>query len=85
MRSRGLLVTFDAWKTLFTPREAVATQYVRLAREHGVDVQESAIDPGFKRGNFLLECAPKWSGEGSMRVGGGRDAYYPITAQCRDD
>jgi FMN phosphatase YigB (HAD superfamily) len=50
MRSRGLLVTFDAWKTLFTPREAVATQYVRLAREHGVDVEESVIEAGFKRG-----------------------------------
>ncbi|KAA8902230.1 HAD-like domain-containing protein [Sphaerosporella brunnea] len=49
MRSRGLLVTFDAWQTLFTPREPVATQYARVARDHGVDVEESEIELGFRR------------------------------------
>jgi len=53
MRSRSLLVTFDAWKTLVTTRESPATQYTRLAREHGVDAKEHQVAEGFTKGNHL--------------------------------
>jgi FMN phosphatase YigB (HAD superfamily) len=56
MRPRTLLVTFDAWKTLFAPREAIATQYTRVARRHGVNAEESNIQKNFKEGKlkFLI-------------------------------
>lgn len=50
MPKRALLVTFDAWKTIFTPTESVAAQYTRLARIHGMDVEESGVEAGFARG-----------------------------------
>lgn len=47
-RSRSLLVTFDAFGTLFSPRMPVPVQYAQVAKEYGVvvnpdDVQDSFI------------------------------------------
>lgn len=54
MRRRALLVTLDAWKTLFTPREAIATQYARVARQHGVIAKESDIATNFEKGKRIM-------------------------------
>lgn len=56
MRPRALLVTFDAWRTLFFPSEPVAAQYTRLARQHGMKVEESDVRDGFRKGTLPLDC-----------------------------
>ena len=53
MPPRALLVTFDAWKTLFNPIESVAAQYTKIARIHGMAVEEADVQTGFKRGWYI--------------------------------
>lgn len=57
MSQRALLVTLDAWKTLFTPREPIAIQYVRVARKHGVVAKESYIASSFEKGKECLRVS----------------------------
>lgn len=47
---KALLVTFDAWKTLFSPRAPIAQQYVEVARQHGVIADEAVIKKSFGEG-----------------------------------
>ena len=42
-------VFFDAAGTLFDAREPVGHTYARVAREHGVDADDSAVAAGFRR------------------------------------
>jgi putative hydrolase of the HAD superfamily len=42
-------VTFDVAGTLITPREPVGATYARVAREHGIEVEPSAVDAAFRR------------------------------------
>ncbi|KAI5800840.1 HAD-like domain-containing protein [Pyronema domesticum] len=44
---KALLVTFDAWKTLFSPKAPIAQQYVEVARQHGVVADEAVIKKSF--------------------------------------
>ncbi|KAI5815817.1 HAD-like domain-containing protein [Pyronema omphalodes] len=44
---KALLVTFDAWKTLFSPRAPIAQQYVEVAHQHGVIADEAVIKKSF--------------------------------------
>lgn len=43
-----VLITFDAFDTLFTPRESIATQYTQIARMHGLEVNLAEIEASFK-------------------------------------
>lgn len=48
----NLLLTFDAFGTLFEPRDSIAAQYAHVAQEHGIEgVEESDIRVTFKKGN----------------------------------
>ena len=42
-------VFFDAAGTLFDAREPIGRTYARIAREHGVDADDSAVSAGFRR------------------------------------
>lgn len=46
--TRPLLLTFDAFDTLFTPRESIPAQYRETALEHGIDRPETEIMSSFK-------------------------------------
>ncbi|TGZ81454.1 hypothetical protein EX30DRAFT_263698 [Ascodesmis nigricans] len=46
-RSRSLLVTFDAFETLFSPRRPVHIQYAQVAREFGVHVDPEGVRESF--------------------------------------
>ncbi|KAF8242843.1 HAD-superfamily hydrolase [Wilcoxina mikolae CBS 423.85] len=68
MRPRVLLVTFDAWKTLFTPREAIPAQYTRIARQHGVNAEESDVQKNFKKAfKALSEKFPNYGKDVGMK------------------
>ncbi|KAH8146526.1 uncharacterized protein LAJ45_09472 [Morchella importuna] len=46
----NLLLTFDAFGTLFEPRDSIAAQYAHVAQEHGIEgVEESDIRVTFKK------------------------------------
>lgn len=46
--SRPLLLTFDAFDTLFTPAEPIAKQYCDVAREWGFEFNEADVMKSFK-------------------------------------
>ena len=46
--TRPLLLTLDAFDTLFTPKEPIAKQYCDVARTFGLDLEESAVKSSFK-------------------------------------
>lgn len=50
MYSRPLLVTFDAFGTLFSPRWPIAVQYAKVAKTHGIFVLPKEIEDSFKIG-----------------------------------
>lgn len=65
----NLLLTFDAFGTLFEPKDSIAAQYAHVAQEHGIaGVEESDIQVTFKQGNktpqlescFFLEHSFYW-------------------------
>lgn len=48
---RSLCLTFDAFGTLFHPRQPIATQYAAVAREHGLSgFTDEEISKRFKGG-----------------------------------
>lgn len=54
IRSTNLLLTFDAFGTLFTPKISIAAQYVLVAQGHGlVGVKEGDVRVAFKKGNHI--------------------------------
>lgn len=51
--SRNLILTFDAFDTLFTPREPVARQYLEVARSLGFPrVPEVDLQRSFRNGEW---------------------------------
>ena len=46
--TRPLLLTLDAFDTLFTPKEPIAKQYCDVARTFELDLDESAVKSSFK-------------------------------------
>ncbi|KAI5788393.1 HAD-like domain-containing protein [Geopyxis carbonaria] len=48
MYSRSLLVTFDAFGTLFSPRWPIAVQYAKIAKTHGIFVLPKEVEETFK-------------------------------------
>lgn len=57
-RSTNLLLTFDAFGTLFSPRLPVATQYALAAQEHGlVGVKVADVPLAFQKGNYISMLA----------------------------
>lgn len=52
-RPVNLLLTFDAFGTLFTPRLPIAAQYALAAQEHGLaGVNEADVRVAFKEGDY---------------------------------
>lgn len=49
-RGRVLLLTFDAFGTLFTPRMPIAKQYAMVAQRHGLFVNEDDLHHSFRQG-----------------------------------
>lgn len=52
MNRRIRLLTFDAFGTLFTPRESIGKQYLELARRHGLNTLDCdiKIENSFRNG-----------------------------------
>lgn len=87
-RYKRLLLTFDAFGTLFTPRETIGKQYAEVARKHGLsgftnDQIESSFRAAFKSeaGRFpnygkTVGMSPSqwWSNVRCFSIT--RDAYY---------
>lgn len=46
--TRPLLLTLDAFDTIFTPKEPIAKQYCDVARTFGLDLDESVVKSSFK-------------------------------------
>ena len=54
---RNLVLTFDAFGTLFTPKSPISKQYIAAAREHGLnltDEDEWKVMINFKNGTKSL-------------------------------
>lgn len=52
---RGLILTFDAFGTLFKPRDAVTNQYREEATKFGVKLQkhlDADLEKAFMKGEF---------------------------------
>jgi len=65
--TRPLLLTFDAFDTLFTPREPIAKQYRDVASEWNLDIPEDAIMQSFKRAfKAMNEKHPNYGKETDM-------------------
>lgn len=47
--TRPLLLTFDAFDTIFTPKEPIAKQYCDVARQFGLELDEGAVMSSFKK------------------------------------
>lgn len=47
--TRPLLLTFDAFDTIFTPKEPIAKQYCDVARTFGLELDEDAVMASFKK------------------------------------
>ena len=49
---KNLLIAFDAFGTLFSPRAPIGAQYGEIARKHGIcrDVSDEEIMSSFKNG-----------------------------------
>ena len=58
--ARNLLVTFDAFGTLFKPRLPVPLQYIAVAEEYGVTgLTEKQVDSSFREGRCVrIFCDP---------------------------
>jgi FMN phosphatase YigB (HAD superfamily) len=46
--TRPILLTFDAFDTLFTPKEPIGQQYCTISRKYGLDLDEKAVMSSFK-------------------------------------
>lgn len=56
MSKKKLLITFDAFGTLFTPKEPIAKQYVDVARKHGLEsLDPKRIGVSFKTGKLEIQ------------------------------
>lgn len=54
VRPTNLLLTFDAFGTLFSPKFPIAIQYALAAQEYGlVGVKTADIPAAFKKGNYI--------------------------------
>jgi hypothetical protein len=50
---RNLLITFDAFGTLFTPKQSIAKQYGDVARRYGIyNLDEADIETSFRVGKY---------------------------------
>lgn len=66
--SKRLILTFDAFGTLFTPREPIGKSYARIARKHGLGgFTDDQIESSFRDGTELHNW--HWSFEENFPVG----------------
>jgi FMN phosphatase YigB (HAD superfamily) len=55
---KPLLVTFDAFGTLYSPKNGAMHQYAAyLLKYHGVELDESAADRAFRKGKEIGDQA----------------------------
>jgi len=47
--TRPLLLTFDAFDTIFTPKQPIAKQYCDVAQQFGLELDETAVMSSFKK------------------------------------
>lgn len=47
---KNLVLTFDAFGTLFTPREPITRQYASVARNYGLVIEENELQDSFRQG-----------------------------------
>ena len=51
-KKRAIVLTVDAFGTLFTPREPIAKQYSHVARKHGLSgFTDEEVGTSFRTGN----------------------------------
>lgn len=52
LTQKHLLLTFDAFGTLYKPRASISATYARIAKKHGIqNVNEEELAVSFKKGN----------------------------------
>ncbi len=52
---RNILVAFDAFSTLITPRAPIAVQYTEIAQKHGLTgLKTESVQEAFKNGKVTL-------------------------------
>ncbi len=55
-KKRAIVLTVDAFGTLFTPREPIAKQYGHVARKHGLSgFTDADVGTSFRSGNAEWE------------------------------
>ena len=63
---RRLVLTFDAFGTLFRPKDTIGAQYALVAAQHGISgFSEDQLNDSFRRGEarrYFLCLAPKSQG-----------------------
>jgi len=70
MTKRNLLICFDAFGTLFTPRKPIAQQYGDVARACGLGgFSDEDVGASFKKGMYLLERKMGWENGELIRLG----------------
>lgn len=53
LRRRSVLLTFDAFGTLFHPRKPIASQYAEVAKQLGLKhVNEEELQASFRKGQY---------------------------------
>jgi hypothetical protein len=53
-RKKNLLLCFDAFGTLFTPRKPISTQYGEIGHRYGfVNVKDNELQASFKNGKLI--------------------------------
>jgi len=54
-QARSLLITFDAFDTLYSPRTRIALQYLRVAKKYDAHIEgEREMEITFRNGMVLL-------------------------------
>lgn len=52
LKEKHLLLTFDAFGTLYKPRTSISSTYARIAKKHGIEsVNEEKLAVSFKKGS----------------------------------
>ncbi|TID25175.1 putative transporter [Venturia nashicola] len=88
-KQKHLLLTFDAFGTLYQPRTSIPATYARVAKEHGIqDVNEEELAVSFKKGTFKSASKqfPNYGKASGLRLHEWwaylvRDSFQPVTSK----
>jgi hypothetical protein len=60
-RRKHLLIAFDAFGTLFSPRAPIAIQYAEVARRFGITgLKSEDLESAFKKGALWTDTSISW-------------------------